>query len=136
MSLVQINWHPGRKELRNFGLGMIIGFGLIGAMFLWKHHLTVAIACWVFGGVAGLLGLTQTKAALSVYWAWMGVALVTGNIMSRVVLTVFYYGMVTPMALIMRLIGRDKLQLRRRKKDTYWLDAENASDKRQYERQF
>lgn len=137
MSLVQINWKASKKDLFWFGVCMIVGFGLIGGLLWWKAYRTAAIVCWVVAGVCGGLGLTRTSAALPFYWAWMSIAFVLGNIISRLVLAVFFYGMITPMGLVMRLCGRDKLTLRRRTVDTYWVDAAPpAPDKSRYERQF
>jgi hypothetical protein len=136
MSMVRINWHPSAAELRKFGVAMLVGFGLIGGLFFWKQMPTTAAVCWVFGAVAGVLGLTGTKAAIFVYIPWMAVALVMGNIVSRVLLAVIYYAVFTPMGVIRRLLGRDRLQLRRRQQDTYWVDAPGVTDPAQYERQF
>ena len=138
MSLVQINWKPDARALRKFGVAMLVGFGLIGLLLQFgPHHRPLAArVCWGFGAAAGLLGLTGTRAALPVYWAWMGLAFVMGSIMSRVVLTVFYFGMITPMGWGMRLAGRDKLRLRRRDVKTYWSDLPPPAGKAGYERQF
>lgn len=148
MSLVSIDWSPDAKQLRKFGLAMIVGFGIIGTMFwfgIWPFGGAwpvgtpgpkAAIGCWIFGAAAGVLGLTGTKAALVVYVPWMAVAFIMGNVISRALLTILYYGMITPFGLVMRLCGRDKLHLRRRQVRTYWCDAAGAKDKSTYERQF
>ncbi len=137
MSLVQINWKPGATDLRKFGVAMIVGFGIIGLLTQFVGHKPVAAyGCYGFGAAAGALGLTGTRLALPVYWAWMGVAFVMGNIMSRVLLAVFYFGMITPMGRAMRLRGRDKLRLRKRDVPTYWCDLPPPADPASYERQF
>ena len=137
MSMVKINWRPDASELRKFGVAMIAGFGIIGSVFLWRGHTGAAIGCYGFGATAGLLGLTGAKIALPVYWAWMSVAFVLGNIMSRVLLALVYYGVFTPTGLIRRAIGRDPLRLKRPDKDSYWVDMEQAgSDPKSYEKQF
>jgi hypothetical protein len=140
MSMVKIEWHPKPRELRKFGITLIVGFGLIGAAFWfgWPFGVrpAVALGLWIGGGAAGLLGLTGTPAALPLYWAWMGFAFVAGNVMSRVVLTLFYFLVMTPVGLFMRLIGRDKLGLRRRSAATYWVDLHLPDDPSRYERQF
>lgn len=136
MSMVQINWKPGATELRKFGVAMLAGFGFIGSVFLWRGHPGVAMGCYAFGGVAGSIGLTGAKIALPFYWAWMGVAFVLGNIMSRALLMVVYYGLFTPMGLLRRAIGRDPLLLKRPKQDSYWIDLEEAQTPESYEKQF
>ena len=137
MSLVQINWNPSKKDLRIFGISMIAGFAVLALLLWYRWGLwTAGTVVLVAGHVIGLVGLSGTKIALPLYWAWMAVALVLGNIVSRVLLAVFFYGMITPMGLVMRLLGRDKLS-RRRHETTYWVDAPpTPAEPAQYERQF
>ena len=137
MSLVHINWKPGAADLRKFGVAMIVGFGIIGLLMQFAAHKpATAYGCYGFGAAAGLLGLSGTRAALPVYWAWMGVAFVMGNIMSRVLLAAFYFGMITPMGWTMRLIGRDKLRLRKPATASYWTDLPPPAAPTSHERQF
>ena len=143
MSLVAINWNPNKQELRKFGLAMLVGFGLIGLAFMfwpWEwpilRNTNAAIGCWIFAAVACVLGLTGTRLALGVYVPWMGVAFVMGNIISRVLIITFYYLLITPMGLVMRLVGRDKLCLKKQDCGTYWVDHKGGGDRSSYERQF
>lgn len=137
MSLVAINWKPNARELRLFGVTMLIGCGLIGVVFQFVFKLpNVALFWYIFGGVVGLLGLTGTKIALPGYWAWMGIAFVMGNIMSRVILALVFYLVVTPTGLLRRLFGHDDLHLRKTKRNSYWSDVQHISDQSRYERQF
>ena len=141
MSLVRINWKPTPRELRWFGVAMIVGFGVMGTL-AWggwwpaeEPHPRAAVVLWGVGGIAGLLGLTGTRAALPVYWAWMGVAKVMGTIVSYVLLALVFYVLFSLMGLAARLIGRDKLQLRRRATNTYWQDLARGPARPDYERQ-
>ncbi len=137
MSMVRINWHPDRTDRRKFGISMIVGFFLIGSFFYWKGHLGIAYACYAFGAAAGILGVTATNLVLPIYWAWMGVAFVLGNIMSRVLLALLFFGLFTPLGLVGRLLGRDKLKLKRKAGDSYWCPlADGAKDASEYEKQF
>ncbi len=78
----------------------------------------------IFG--AGVLGAIGAAAALSaagpaVYRAWMLAALPTGWVVSHVLLGIVYYGVITPIGLFLRLIGRDLLGLRmERGAASYW----------------
>ncbi len=144
MSLLAIDWHPDARALRRFGWSMLIGFGVIGlALYAWpwswpfSAHPLAGLVCLAAGLVAGGLGLTGTRAALPVYYLWMGLAFAVGSVVGRVLLAVIYYGLITPMGLGMRLIGRDRLHLRRTGDETtYWRDVRPVRDKDQYERQF
>lgn len=137
MSLVSINWNPDKKELKKFGISMWVGFGILGIISLFILDKSgLAYFCWIFGIIAGGLGLSQQKIALPVYWAWMAIAFVMGNIISRVLVVLFYYLMITPIGIIMRLSGRDKLKLKKPDSDTYWVDAPAPQCKERFERQF
>jgi polyferredoxin len=57
------------------------------------------------------------KAFLPLAGLWFGLAHVLGTFMSKVILTVLFFGLVTPIGLIRRLMGADSLQLRKWKKD-------------------
>jgi hypothetical protein len=136
MSMVNINWRPDAKELRKFGITVLIGFGIIGLVFqLVADKMTAAYVAYIAGAVLGLPALTGTVIALPGYRLWMGVAFVMGNIMSRLLLGVFFYGLITPMGLARRLTN-DKLRLRRPAVDSYWTDLPADNGKDRFERQF
>ncbi|MDD5309129.1 MAG: SxtJ family membrane protein [Deltaproteobacteria bacterium] len=136
MSLVRINWRPDARELRGFGATVAVGFGVIGlALRFWLERPQASLWVWIVGGAIGVVGLTGTRLALPLYWAWMGVAFVIGNVISRVVMAALYYGLFTPMGLFMRLFGEDKLRLKRRE-GTYWIDLRDDGADTRHERQF
>jgi len=138
MSMVHIDWNPDTKALRKFGLVVLVGCGVIGLVFqFWFVRELAAKVIYVVGAVIGLTGLSGTKLGLPGYWIWMGFALVLGNIMSRVLLAIIYYGLFTPMGLGMRLFGRDSLRLKKCPAETYWVEMEPpAKVAAKYERQF
>lgn len=104
-----------RRDLRNFGLAfaaMLIG--LFGLLLPWLAHRSPLAHRWPW--IAGLLVLA---AALLVpvglrplKWLWGRFAVVMGWINTRIVLLLLFYLVITPMALVMRLAGRDPLQRR------------------------
>lgn len=143
MSLVKLNWKPSPKELRQFGAIFGSGFLLIGLVkyfwiwnWLFERNEKLGLIFIFIGIVGGAIGLTGTKLALPLYWVWIGIAFVLGNIMSRVVITLIYYGLITPMSFVARLLGRDKLQLKKRAVQSYWQDISLPHEPEKYERQF
>ena len=136
MSLVKINWRPDRKDLRDFGITVFVGFLIVGGILFLRNHVA---ACWTWGigTFIGGIGFTGHKIVLPFYWAWMSVAFVMGNIMSHIIMTLVYVAGVTPLAFLMRLTGRDRLCLRRKNKKSYWMDIKpHLSGREKYERQF
>jgi hypothetical protein len=138
MSMVNIDWRPDSKGLRKFGLVVLIGCGIIGLVFQFGlEKETAAKVVYIVGAVVGLTAITGSKIGLPGYWVWMGFAFVMGNVMSRVLLTIVYFGLFTPMGFFMRLFGRDSLSLKKPQAQTYWRDMEPpAKGPAGYERQF
>jgi hypothetical protein len=136
MSLVNISWRPDARTLRRFGVVVIVGFCLIGLFFqFWAGERTVALFAYGAAAVLGIPALTGTIIGLPGYWLWMGVGFVMGNIVGRVLLSVLYYGVITPIGVVRRQIV-DKLQLRRYPKESYWVDIDSEGERSRYERQF
>ncbi len=143
MSLIKINWQPKSSELRKFGIGLIVGFIVIAAIRLIINRGQINYPenkfAWIFISVGiafGIISLTGAKIALPIYWLWMGIAFVMGNIMSRVFLTLIFFLVVTPLGFLGRIIGRDKLQLKKTPKDSYWQDVSLPAEIEKYKRQF
>lgn len=77
------------------------------------------------GGVAVVLaGLAELRPTVlrhaNYAWALLGLAL--GRIVGTAVLALIFFLLVTPIALVIRLIGRDELRLRPRVCDSHWRD--------------
>lgn len=135
--MVEIDWRPDERALRKFGVVVIVGMAVVGAAFRFAFHEPgAAQLCWIASGVLGLPALTGTAVGLPGYWLWMGIAFVMGNIMSRVLLTLIYVVVFTPLGLLRRSLGGDALALRKRKADSYWVDVKGGSGSTGYERQF
>lgn len=119
------------------------GFLLIGLVkYFWPFERIFTqnktAGLWIIGMafVVGAVGLTGSRLALPFYWVWLGIAWVMGNIMSRVIITGIYFLVFTPMRLLSNLAGRDPLQLKKPKTDSFWLDISMPKEPEKYERQF
>lgn len=118
------NLDVSQRKLKNFGL-------LIGIIFL-------ALAAWIYLIVNGSVilsilftlvgvyllagGLLFSSSLKTSYKLWMGLALALGWIMSRVLLTLLFYLVVTPLALMARLFKKEFLDLNyNKKRNSYWV---------------
>jgi hypothetical protein len=100
------------KQLRSFGL--IVGgvFSLLGVWPAVAHGLP--LRAWALG-----LGAILIAPALVVpawlrwpYRAWMAVGRVLGWINSRIILSIFFYMILTPVGILFRLLGKDPMRRR------------------------
>jgi hypothetical protein len=124
MSLTKIIWNPGRKELRSFGKIALIATALISILLYLLKGLAVQWALTIFGigFVIFLCSLACLKLARIIYISLMAATLPIGFAVSFILLSAFYFLLLTPLALVFRLIGRDPLH---RKIDSaansYWV---------------
>lgn len=131
----KINWKPSDKDLREFGLTLWVGFGLIGAITLYRGHSAAAHGMWAMAGAVGLLAILVPSWSKPFYWFWMGLGFVLGQISSRLVMALIYFGVLTPLAILFRMQKRDALGLERPKTDSYFKDHPEIA-KENYSRLF
>ena len=127
----------GPRDLRKFGLMVGGVFAALGFLFLLRHKPSYPFLLWP-GIILILLGAVAPAALKYVYVAWMSVAFTLGFIMARVLLTICFFLLVTPIALIGRLFGKDFLNRKlARQATSYWIRCEAGPKKAEsYEQQF
>lgn len=99
-----------KRTLRQFGLMVGGVFLLIGLWpFVWRQE---AVRIWavVPGSLLAIAGLVVPSLLKQVYQGWMRVGHVMGWVNTRIILGVLFYGVVTPMGLVMKLTGRDPMR--------------------------
>lgn len=135
MALLKIDWNPGTRAIRQFGLGIVLFAFLVGGVLLWRGKPAGGDVI-AAGVVLGLLTAAVPALGRWVYKIWMGFAFLMGTATSTLLLAIFYYGVITPLGLLLRLGGRDALRLKKPAGDTYWTPLEMPKDKSYYERLF
>jgi hypothetical protein len=95
-------------ELRKFGLVMAVAFGLLGVVLLWRDKAAWPYLCAI-GGFFLIMGLAWPRGLTPIEWLWMKMAHILGQIMTRVILSLAFFLVITPIGLIMKLFGRDPL---------------------------
>jgi hypothetical protein len=100
------------KQLRSFGL--IVG-GIFAVISLWPSLIRgQEVRLWTLV-VAVLLivpALVLPRSLKLFYRLWMTLGQVLGWINTRIILGVIFYGLFTPMGLVMRLLGKDPMRRR------------------------
>ncbi len=138
-----IDWNPDRAGRRKFARTLTIGFPVLATVFAiigWLRSGTFpewTLALAVIGFTIGLLLWIVPQIARPFYLVWYFFACCIGIVVSNLLLIAFYYLVLTPIGLVMRLCGRDPMKRRfHRDAKTYWTDAEKVVDPRRYFRQF
>lgn len=99
------------KQLRQFGWMMGGVFFIISFWPLVFRGEGIRIWACIIAGIFVLLGTAFPQGLKPVYRAWMFFGEKMGWLNSRILLGLLFYGMLTPMAFIMTLLGKRPLQL-------------------------
>lgn len=136
MSLIRINPHPSRQQLRVFGLAWLVFFAGGGVVAWSKAEPTLARGLWALAGGIPLVGLIFPRGLRLVYIALSYATYPIGFVVSHVVLAIIYYLVFTPIGLIMRRLRYDPLTRRFDAKATsYWQVRTNPKPTASYFRQ-
>src|ERR1051326_7414393 len=101
----------GDRDLRKFGLLVGGVFAALGLIVLLRHKAHWPYFVWP-GAALVLFGAIFPRALKYVYIAWMSVAFALGFVVSHVILTLFFFLVITPIGLVARLFGKDFLSLK------------------------
>lgn len=114
------------KTIRSFAL--IVGGALLAiAAFRWWRHgaQNISLVLAAIAAVLVLLALIAPAVLRPVYRGWMLLGEALGWINTRIILTVVFFLVVTPIGLLLRLFGRSPMAARGG--DSYWIDVEPHS---------
>ena len=103
--------NKNRREWRNFGLlvgGIFLLIGLWPAIFRGGEP-----RIWASGVGCALMGLGALipQSLKPIYLVWMKVGHLLSWVNTRILLGVIFYGLITPMGIIMRLLGKGQMDL-------------------------
>lgn len=138
MSFLDVGKEPTPFELRIFGLLFALFCGLVGGLLHWQADArTAAQVVWGIGLACMLVYYAVPPLRRLAFRAWIRVTFPIGWTVSHAVLALIYYGIFTPIGLLMRLVGRDALQRKLdRAAQSYWVVHRQAAGGARYFKQF
>ncbi|MCY2991852.1 MAG: SxtJ family membrane protein [Planctomycetota bacterium] len=127
MKLVEMNWHPTDRQLRQFGVIGLFALPLLG--WLWSGGVLGIGILAAVGLALAAVGLTYPQTLRPIFVGLSLVGLPIGWGVSELTLLVLFYGLFLPIGLLLRLLGRDPLD---RKFDaqasSYWQPKKPPTD--------
>ncbi len=106
---------------RSFGLVIAAVFLLI-ALGPLRHGHTLRWWALALSGVLTLIALVKPKLLSRLNWLWMRLGLLLGKVVSPIALGILFYGVLTPLAVVIRLTGKDPLRLKLDPAaESYWI---------------
>lgn len=129
---------PSSRDLTVLALLFLVVLGAIGLYLVYWKGAASGYTWLTIGIILAVLRLVPPVFRM-VYRAWIGISIIIGYFISRVILTIIFFLVITPTGLIFRVIGKDPMEREiDPSKETYWQRREQASDTsiERYEKQF
>lgn len=136
VAFAELTWSPSNRQLRQFGLTGGLACPLLSWWLVGLNGVPLLAAAGVGLGIA-LVAVTRPTALL---WPFRVLTLATyplGLLVGEMLLLAVYLAVLTPIALLMRLLGRDVLGLYQPPADaaSYWQPVSAPRSARDYYRQ-
>jgi len=135
--MIAIQWNPSEKQLRQFaGVWFPAFCGLVGWSIGHKtgHWSEVEIG-WVLAGLLSVGGLVLPALIRPIFVGLILLTFPIGWVVSHLLLGLIFYGVVTPIGLILRISGHDPLQLKKPSGNSVWKTSIGKTDATRYLRQ-
>ena len=132
-----VNHRPGRRDLAVFGVTLPVAAALAGLVAGRHVGPTARLGVWVGGAAVAMLYAAVPVVRRPLFVGMSRITAPIGWVVSHLVLVLVFAVVVTPVALLLRLLGRDPLNRRPDPRvTTYWVGRRPDPDPRRYFRQF
>ena len=130
------NIKTSNKDIRSFGITIGLILLIISAMLFYYDKSSYQIISYVGSGFIAL-GIIIPILLKPIYILWMTFAVMLGWVMTRVILSIVFFFIITPISLLTKLLGEDFLALKKSNSESYWNYRDSSEELNQnYEKQF
>ena len=118
---------------RNFGIVFFIVFLIIAFWPLLNNneinYWSLAISITFL-----ILGLANSKILTPLNKIWFKFGILLGNVIAPIVMGIIFFLIVTPTSIIMKILGKDLLNLKKNSNKSYWIEKnkQNTNMKKQF----
>ena len=122
-----------KQGLRNFGMvtGAIV-VALFGLLLPWLIGFNWPLWPWYLAGTLWVLAIFVPVALDPIYHVWMRFGLILGWINTRIILGLVFYLIFTPVAFILKLLGKDPMHRKFSNVDKSYRVKSNSHDSREH----
>jgi hypothetical protein len=121
---------------RKFGFFFTFVFAVAAAYFYFSANIAWVFAFAAVAAIFLFITMIKSDALLPLNKLWMRFGLLLGMIVSPIILGFIFFGFFTPIAILMRLSGRDELRLKFTQKASYWISRNELIKSESFKRQF
>ncbi|MDC3157013.1 SxtJ family membrane protein [Candidatus Pelagibacter bacterium] len=122
-----------KSSNRSFGILFFILF-LILSLWPLKNSGTINYYFIAISGIFLILGLINSKLLTLLNKSWIKLGEILGLVVAPFVMLVIFFALITPLSFLIKIFGKDLLNLKFNKSSTYWTDKKNepSSMKKQF----
>jgi len=134
MALIETNWNPSSRQLRQFGGLCLVALPLLA--WLWSGSPTVITVLTVIGSLIALIAWVYPRAIAPLFVGLMLITLPIGMVVGELAMFLIYMTVFLPIGTYFRLTSRDRLRLKLdRQATTHWQPKRQPSSVASYYRQ-
>nr|VFK19153.1 MAG: hypothetical protein BECKLPF1236A_GA0070988_102165 [Candidatus Kentron sp. LPFa]VFK33641.1 MAG: hypothetical protein BECKLPF1236C_GA0070990_102175 [Candidatus Kentron sp. LPFa] len=124
---------PSNKK---FGFFFTLVFAIAASYFYLNGSVTWVYLFAVAAVIFFFVTIIKADALLPLNKLWMRFGLLLGMIISPIVLGIIFFGLFTPIAILMRVSGRDELRLNFKNKTSHWISRSEPIQADSFKHQF
>ena len=113
---------------KSFGIVFFIFF-LIIAIFPLLEDKNIRVWSLTISIIFLILGLLNSSILTPLNKLWFKFGILLGNFFSPIIMCIIFFTIVTPTSLIMKLFGKNLLNLKKSNKSTYWIERSDIKSK-------
>ena len=113
---------------KSFGLVFSIFFAIL-SIYFFVNLKFVNYTLIIFSIVFFCLGMMNSRLLTPLNIIWFKFGLLLGKIVSPIVMGMIFFGVITPISLIMKILKKDVLSLKFNRNETYWINKEETKSK-------
>ncbi|MDA9710300.1 SxtJ family membrane protein [Candidatus Pelagibacter sp.] len=113
---------------RNFGIVFFIVFLLI-SLYPLTNNKSIILWSLIVSLIFLVLGVLNSNLLSPLNKIWFKFGILLGRIISPIILGIIFFFVVTPIGLIMRLLGKDILNLKYNNFESYWIEKNGPKSK-------
>lgn len=113
---------------RSFGIVFFVVFFLI-ALYPLIHNEEIRIWSLIISLIFLILGLINSRTLTPLNKLWFKFGILLGKIVSPVIMGIIFFLVVTPIGFIMRILGKDVLNLKFNANKSYWIEKTGPKSK-------
>ena len=113
---------------KSFGIVFSIVFFII-AIFPIFNGDQIRIWSLIVSIIFIFLGLTKSKILTPLNKIWFKIGILLGNVVSPIVMGIIFFLVITPISIIMNLIGKDVLSIKKNDSKSYWIEKSGPKSK-------